>query len=152
MAAKVRVAPGADAGFTLVEVMIALLLAMVGLIGTVAMQQTAMNATLNASDSAIASRLASSAMEEVRARITLGPGANDFVAPIATGNWTTPVFLDANGTVSAARTPTARFSRRFLVQNLGIALPYNLSVEVSYALDSGAPRIVRLDAERRKTW
>jgi hypothetical protein len=36
------------------------------------------------------------------------------------------------------------------VTDLGVGLPYNLSVEVAYALDSGNPKIVRLDQERRK--
>ena len=38
------------------------------------------------------------------------------------------------------------------VTDTGVGLPYNLSVLVTYARDSGKPRMVQLDVERRKTW
>ena len=36
--------------------------------------------------------------------------------------------------------------------NLGPAQPYNSSVQITYALDTGAPKVVRLDTQRWKTW
>ena len=63
-------------GFTLLEVMVALVVATIGLLGTVAVQQTIFNATSNAGDAAIATRLATRAMEEYDAKIvTAGPPA-----------------------------------------------------------------------------
>jgi hypothetical protein len=38
------------------------------------------------------------------------------------------------------------------VTDLGVGLPYNLSVLVTYARDTGKSRTVQLDVERRKTW
>ena len=140
-----------DAGFTLIEVMVALLIAMIGLMGTVAVQQTILNATANANDGAVALRLASQTMEELQARI-VSPGSppTNLMTPIADGAWTAPVFVTAAGATSVTATGAARWSRRTRVVDLGIGQPYNISVEVSYALDSGIPKIVRLDQERRK--
>lgn len=140
-----------SSGFTLLEVLVALLIAMVGLIGTVAVQQAVLASSINSNDAALAVRLAAARLEELGARQTTGAALDD-LAPIATGQWTAWQFVDANGNVSGAQTPTARFGRRTLVLNPGVGQPYSLSVEVSYALDSGQPRAVRLDGERRKTW
>jgi hypothetical protein len=41
---------------------------------------------------------------------------------------------------------------RTRVTDLGVGLPYAISVEVAYSLDSGLPKTVLLDIERRKTW
>ena len=147
-----RAVPQAVDGFTLIEVMMALLLAMIGLMGAVAVQQTALSATSMASDGAVAMRLASGSLEQLNARTTTSPGAGDLMAPIATGAWSAISFLDTNGQISAAQTPAARWGRRIMVTNGGISLPYNISVEITYALDTGTPRVIRLDAERRKTW
>jgi len=38
------------------------------------------------------------------------------------------------------------------VTNLGADQPYNISVIVTYALNTGATKSVRLDIERRKDW
>ena len=46
-------------------------------------------------------------------------------------------------------TASVKFAGR---TDTGIARPYNLSVEVMYALDSGMQKLVRIDAERRKAW
>ena len=72
------------------------------------------------------------------------------MAPVATGIWTDPVYVDASGTIVAGGSGAARWTRRVRVTDLGLGLPYNLSVEVTYALDSGNPKVVRLDQERRK--
>jgi prepilin-type N-terminal cleavage/methylation domain-containing protein len=141
----------ASAGFTLIEVMIALLVAMVGLLGTVAVQQTLLSATANANDGAVALRLASQSMEELQARI-VRPGSPpvNLMAAVASGSWSDPVYVSSNGTVSQTSSGAARWSRRVLIQDLGVGQPYNLSVEVTYALDSGNPKVVRIDQERRK--
>jgi type II secretory pathway pseudopilin PulG len=137
--------------------MIAVLLAMVGLLGSVAVQQTMLNASRNASENAIALRLATQALEELQTRVTHpGPPVVDQLAGIATGAWGNPQFLDANGRENnpknTAPDPVYRFSRRVRVADQGVGLPYNISVQVSYALDAPTPKIVQIDVERRKTW
>lgn len=141
-----------NAGFTLVEIMIAMLLAMVGLMGTLAIQQTVLSATQNANDGQIAMRLATQTIEEFNARVTRrGPPVIDMLAPIATGNWSAIEYLDVNGGVGA-QSPLNRWRRQWRVMNTGAGAPYNISVTISYNLDSGMPKVVRLDVERRKEW
>jgi prepilin-type N-terminal cleavage/methylation domain-containing protein len=147
--------PRAERGFTLLEVLVAILLVCVGLLGTVAVQQSVFSATMNANDAAVALRLANQAVEEFNLRVTTS-AANDLLAPIASspapGTWSTVVYLDANGKASGTRTATARWARQWRVLNRGANLPYNISVQVTYNLDSGNPKIVRVDVERYKTW
>jgi prepilin-type N-terminal cleavage/methylation domain-containing protein len=141
----------AQGGFTLLEAMVAMLVAAIGLLGTVAFQVVMLNANANVNDGAVALRLASQAMEEFNARIVL-PGMNgtDQLKPIATGIWTDPIYLDAAGARVTAASVSARWRRRVLVTDLGFGQPYNITVEIQYALDSGTPRTVVLDQERRK--
>ena len=140
-----------DGGFTMLEVLMAMLIAMIGLLGTVAVQQTMLNANANANDGAIALRLASQAVEEFNARVVMpGNPPIDRMASIANGAWTAPQYLDAVGRTAPALSGTARWQRRVRVTNLGPGMPYNISVEVSYALDSGQPKLVQIDMERRK--
>ena len=140
-------------GFTLLEVMVALVLATVGLLGTVAVQQTMFNATTNAGDAAIATRLALRAMEEYDAKIvTAGPPVVDQLAAATTASWSVIGYMNALGATNATSTPDFRFKREEQVTNLGPAQPYNISVQITYALDTGAPKIVRLDSQRWKTW
>lgn len=144
--------PPATGGFTLLEVMVAMLVAMIGLMGTLAIQQTVLSATQNANDGQVAMRLASQTIEEFNARITRrGPPVIDMLGPIATGNWSAIEYLDVNGDV-APQSPTNRWARQWRVANTGPAAPYNISVTISYNLDSGTPKQVRLDVERRKEW
>jgi type IV pilus modification protein PilV len=140
-------------GFTMLEVMVALILATIGLLGTVAVQQTLFGATANAQDSAIAARLASRSMEEMQAKIiTAGPPVVDQMAAAVTAGWSTIGYLNPLGASNAALTPDFRFKREVQVTNLGVLQPYNVSVQITYALSTGAPRMVRLDAQRWKTW
>lgn len=140
-------------GFTLIEVMVALVLATVGLLGTVAVQQTMFNATANAGDAAVATRLALRAMEEYDAKlVTAGPPVVDQMAAATTPGWTVRGYVNAQGAVSATQTIDNRFKYEVQVTNLGPAQPYNISVQITYALDTGAPKIVRLDSQRWKTW
>jgi prepilin-type N-terminal cleavage/methylation domain-containing protein len=148
MAARRRHRQG---GFTLLEVMIALLVGMVGLIGTVAVQQSMMNATTNANDAQIAMRLAAMTLEEFNTKRTQTHPFLDMLSPLASGLWTAPVYLDAQGK-TGAQSPRCRWSVQTRVTDTGVAQPYNLSVLVTYARDSGQPRTVQLDVERRKTW
>jgi Tfp pilus assembly protein PilX len=141
----------AQGGFTMMEVMMAMLLAMVGLMGTVAVQQTLLTATANAQDGAIALRLAGQAMEEFNSRLVQpGSPAIDRMAAVATGQWSNPVWLEATGRPAQAQGPTARWRRRTRVIDLGLNQPYNISVEVQYALDTGNPKIIQLDLEKMK--
>jgi len=142
-----------QAGFTLIEVMIAMLLGMVGLIGTLAIQQSIFNATGNGSDSAIAGRLATRALEELTARVVdPGPPVTDQLAGIANAAWSAPVYVAADGTSSATSGPLYRFQQQTRVVNLGVGQPYNVSVMITFALDTGRPKVVRLDQQRWKTW
>lgn len=139
----------------MIEVLIAILVASIGLLGTLAVQQTLLNATANANDGAVALRLASQGLEELQARVvipgtTAGTPGIDRMQVAATGAWTAPVFIDVSGRSSATLTAAARWQRRVRIVDLGVGQPYNVSVEVSYALDTGAPKLVQLDMERRK--
>jgi len=147
-----RRARSRGAGFTLVEVMVAMVVASIGLLGTVAVQQTMFNATANASDAAVATRLAMRAMEEYDAKIiTAGPPLVDQMAAAVTNGWSSS-YLSALGAASGTQTPDCRFKREVQVINLGPSQPYNVSVQITYAMDTGAPKIVRLDSQRYKTW
>jgi prepilin-type N-terminal cleavage/methylation domain-containing protein len=141
-----------QAGFTLIEVLIAMLVAMVGLLGTVAVQQAGMNAAMNVNDSQIALRLGTSTLESFNIRITRAAPFADMLAVVATGAWTDPVFMDAQGRSSGVWSPANRWRVRTRVTNTGVARPYNISAEVVYAMDSGIIKTLQLDAERRKTW
>jgi type IV pilus modification protein PilV len=138
------------AGFTLLEVMIALLLATIGLLGTVAVQQTMFNATANANDAAIATRLATQALEEFSGRIVLV--GQDQLATEVSSDWTDTTYLNAAGASHATQTPDFRFKRETLVVDPGPGIPYAVSVRVTYNLDSGAVKTIRVDQQRRKTW
>ncbi len=151
-----------DGGFTLLEVMVALLVAMVGLMGTVAVQMTVLSGSQSANDSGVAMRLATQKMEEFNAR-TVRLATEDLMAGIASRTSPCPwsagaagpaEYLDANGIRNPAgtQTPQYRWMRRWCVLDRGVGLPYNVSVEVMYSQDSGLPKIVRLDMERRKAW
>ena len=52
----------------------------------------------------------------------------------------------------ATRTSTCRWQLEWRVTNTGVGLPFNISVKVTYNLDSNMPKVVRLDLERRKTF
>jgi prepilin-type N-terminal cleavage/methylation domain-containing protein len=145
--------PSRESGFTLLEVMIALVITTIGLLGTVAVQQTMFNATANAGDAAVATRLAMRAMEEFDTKIvTAGPPQVDQLAATVTAGWSTPDYLNALGAANPTTTADFRFRREVQVTNLGPSQPYNISVQITYALDTGAPKIVRLDGQRYKTW
>jgi Tfp pilus assembly protein PilV len=141
----------AEEGFTLLEVLVALLVGMIGLIGTVAVQQAVMNATANANDAQVAMRLASKTLEEFNTRRTQAHPHVDMLAGIANGAWSAPVYLDAQGK-AGVQSAKNRWTVQTRVTNTGIGLPYNISVQVTYARDTGAPKVVQLDIERRKTW
>jgi Tfp pilus assembly protein PilV len=141
-------------GFTLIEILVAVLVAMVGLLGTVAVQQAGMNAVVNVNDAQIALRLGTATLESFNTRRTqiTSAGTTDMLAPVATGDWTVPVFMDAQGRSAGAWSEANRWRVRTRVTNTGPARPYNISVEVVYALDSGTEKTLQLDVERMKTW
>jgi prepilin-type N-terminal cleavage/methylation domain-containing protein len=161
-----------NSGFTLVEVLVALLLGAVGLLGTLAVQQAVISASKTANDAAVALRLASQKLEEFSTVLTTGsplnvaplpnvdqfqiPG-NPIANPIGTVTWKPPVYVNAEG-IEFPGTPTGadaiqyRWKRMWRVVNVGISQPYVISVTVTYATDTGNPKTVRLDMERRKSW
>ncbi|HET6147466.1 MAG TPA: prepilin-type N-terminal cleavage/methylation domain-containing protein [Polyangia bacterium] len=138
------------AGFTLLEVMIALLLATIGLLGTVAVQQTMFNATANANDAAIATRLATQALEEFSAR-TVRIGLDQLATEVSP-DWTDVKYLNAAGGRNPTKTPEFRFKRETWVVDQGATNPYAVSVRVTYDLDNGSAKTIRVDQQRRKTW
>lgn len=151
-----------EGGFTLLEVLMALLIGMIGLLGTVAVQQTVLRATASANDAQIATRLATQRMEQFSVAFTYPgpPVVIDELAPRAAatgaqGKWSTPEYLDASGgcpTGTASWTANCRWMREWKVTNTGGGLPYDISVRVTYNIDGATPKIVRLDMERRKTF
>lgn len=145
--------PRTSGGFTLLEVMVAMMLATIGLLGTIAVQQTIFAATANAGDAAVATRLAMRGMEEYDAKVvTAGPPVLDQMAAATTPGWVVSGYQNALGRMNATPTIDFRFKREVQVTNLGPAQPYNISVQITYALDSGVPKVVRLDSQRWKTW
>jgi prepilin-type N-terminal cleavage/methylation domain-containing protein len=171
-------AGGKQGGFTLVEVMVAMLIGTVGLLGTIAVQEAIVSASKNANDAAVAMRLATQKIEELSSRSTdtQAIDAQVGLAPIATNpgivqwypfdaaNNSIPEYVDAEGNVlrdtatTRPRPPVAaevgryRWHRQWRVVNTGASLPYVLSVIVNYDDDLGSPKTVRLDMERRKSW
>ena len=147
-ARRVRVS---TTGFTLVEVMVALLLGAIGLLGTLAVQQAVVGASKAANDAAVALRLASQGIEEANSYAVIS-ATSDQLAAVASGTWTAPEYLNAEGRRTTALSPEYRWIRRDRVMNLGAGRPYVISVVVTYNNDTGTPKTVRLDVERRKSW
>ncbi|HET6282928.1 MAG TPA: prepilin-type N-terminal cleavage/methylation domain-containing protein [Polyangia bacterium] len=146
-------APRAQGGYTLIEVMVALMLSTIGLLGTLAVQMTVMSASGNSNDAAIATQLATQTLEELSARtLTAGPPVVDQLSASAVTGWAAPKYLNAQGVTSAQKDAAFRFMREVRIENQGVGNPYNVSVRVSYSLDSGITKTVRIDQERRKTW
>lgn len=163
-----------DEGFTLLEVLIAMLIGTIGLLGTIAVQQAIIAASKNANDAAVAMRLASQKIEELSSRTTETQAADLItgLAPIATQAGQTPIwwpsaaipeYVDSNGTVLRDTNGTAivpepgdlgryRWRRQWKVVNTGVGLPYVISVIVTYTNDAGDAKTTRLDLERRKSW
>jgi prepilin-type N-terminal cleavage/methylation domain-containing protein len=168
-----------DRGFTLVEVLVAMLVGTIGLLGTIAIQQAIIAASKNANDAAVAMRLATQKIEELTSRNTdtfaadraMGlfrlatqPGEPAFWFPLDSNGNSIPEYVDAEGqflrdAASFARLPTPtelgryRWRRQWKVQNTGTpGLPYVITVIVTYTNDFGDAKTTRLDVERRKSW
>ena len=146
-----RIQP-AHAGFTLIEVLVAVLIAMVGLLGTVAVQQTMVTATASANNAQVAVQLAAQTMEQLGARTTQASPFVDMLGELANGNWSDAVYLDRMGRPADQASETNRWRLRTRVSDQGPARPYNLTVEVAYTIGTGGWKTVRLDMECRKTW
>jgi hypothetical protein len=54
--------------------------------------------------------------------------------------------------LATGKPPEYRWSRMWRVVNVGNGQPYVISVAVTYLSDTGNPKTVRLDMERRKSW
>ena len=163
-----------QAGFTLLEVMIAMLIGSIGLMGTIAVQSSIINASKNANDAAVALRLASQKLEELSSRSTdtqsediafgLAPLAGFAWLPLDASNAPVPEFVDVQGhrcsdgsglptTPTDAQGSVYRWQRQWKVVGKDTpGLPYVISVIVTYNNDSGTPKTTRLDLERRKSW
>jgi prepilin-type N-terminal cleavage/methylation domain-containing protein len=167
-----------DEGFTLVEVLVAMLIGTIGLLGTIAVQQAIINASKNANDAAIAMRLASQKIEELNTmhadnptadimvglgQIATAPGATPVWYPLDSTSQSVPEYVDAEGVAlrdinnypippQPAEMGRYRWHRQWRVSNTGASLPYVISVIVTYSNDIGDPKTTRLDLEQRKTW
>jgi type IV pilus assembly protein PilV len=148
-----------DQGFTLIEIMMAILIGSIGLLGTLAMQQSIINASKGANDAAIALRLVNQKLEELASRPMETATVDSYcgLAPLVSTEWSSPEWLDSLGNVTTT-TPTStnqsvfRWQRRYRVQNTGTGLPYTVSVVAAYRNQAGELRPIRLDIERGKTW
>lgn len=132
--------------------MVALLIACIGLLGTVAFQQTILNASAIANDAQVAAQLCAKAAEELNTRQTSAEPFVDALGPLANGQWSEPVFLDARGQSSATQSAANRWRLRTRVTDVGVGQPYQLSIEVTYSINAANPKTSRIDIERRKTW
>jgi prepilin-type N-terminal cleavage/methylation domain-containing protein len=167
-----------EAGFTLLEVIISMLIGTIGLMGTIAVQQSIISASKNANDAAVAMRLASQKLEELSSRSTDSQAADTAIglaqlAPPVTstapvwypqfGGQAFPEYVDAEGIYLSnpggfppVPQPNEmgrfRWQRQWKVVNTGTGLPYVISVIVTYNNDVGAPKTTRIDLERRKGW
>jgi prepilin-type N-terminal cleavage/methylation domain-containing protein len=167
-----------ESGFTLLEVLIAMLIGTIGLLGTIAVQQAIINASKNANDSAIAMRLASQKIEELSSmcaeteaadmlvglgRIAPPPGGLPMWQPTDASKAPVPEYVNAEGVYlrdsngwaippEPADVGRYRWRRQWKVANTGALLPYVISVIVTYDNDVGDPKTTRLDLERRKSW
>lgn len=171
-----------ESGFTLIEVMIAMLIGTIGLLGTLAVQQSIISASKNANDAAVAMRLASQKLDELSSRCTDTEAADTAIGlkkivtewpdwwPLdASKTSSVPEYVDskgvcyceANGTPKvppAADFGTYRWRRQWKVNDLnddpptGTGKPYVISVIVTYNNDIGDTKTTRLDLERRKSW
>jgi hypothetical protein len=142
----------------MIEMMVALAIGMIGLLGTVAVQQATLRAAQSSGDASTAMRLATQRMEQFNVATTsAGPPIIDELAARATecaGSWSTAEFIDAIGlcaTGTQTWTPVCRWQRQWMVRNLGAGQPYNISVQVTYDMD-GTSKVVRIDTERRKSF
>jgi prepilin-type N-terminal cleavage/methylation domain-containing protein len=162
------------AGFTLVEIMVAMLIGTIGLLGTLAVQQSIISASKNANDTAISARLASQKVDELATRnidtaaadTAMGLNPLSLFAswwPKDAGGNSAPEYVNAEGiclceTDGTPKVPSAtqgaayRWRRQWKVVNLGVGQPYVISVIVSYNNDVGDLKTTRLDLERRKAW
>jgi prepilin-type N-terminal cleavage/methylation domain-containing protein len=165
-----------ESGFTLLEVMIAMLIGTIGLLGTLAVQQSIISASKSANDAAVAMRLASQKLDELSSRNT---DTSDIDAAMglkplslfanwwpkdASGTGSLPEYVNAEGAClcevsgtpkvpASADLSTYRWRRQWKVVDLGVGNPYVVSVIVSYNNDAGVTKTTRLDLERRKaTW
>ncbi len=166
-----------DGGFTLIEVMVAMLIGTIGLLGTIAVQQSIINASKNANDAAVAMRLATQKLEELTALNSDTQGADaaagglgEFVRrtgsqwqPLDASSLSIAQYVDAEGATlrdssgyAVAPQPGElaryRWQRQWKVVDTGMGLPYVISVIVTYTNDAGAAKTTRLDLERRKSW
>jgi prepilin-type N-terminal cleavage/methylation domain-containing protein len=167
-----------EAGFTLIEVMVAMLIGTIGLMGTIAVQQAIVSASKNANDAAVAMRLATQKIEELSSRSTDTQAIDTQIGlsrlattaeqvkwyPFDASNQPIPEYVDAEGGVlrdtnsdkprlaQGIESGRYRWHRQWRVVDTGNSLPYVISVIVTYNDDVGTPKTVRLDMERRKSW
>jgi type IV pilus modification protein PilV len=160
-----------ETGFTLLEVMVAMLIGTIGLLGTLAVQQAIISSSKNANDAAVALRLAQQKLDELSSRSTDTPAVDNAYGlkplsdfnnwwPKDSSNASTSEHVNAEGIClcnisdgtplvpGPADLATYRWSRQWKVVSLSSV--YVISVIVSYKNDAGDTKTTRLDLERRK--
>jgi prepilin-type N-terminal cleavage/methylation domain-containing protein len=159
LARRKRESDALQSGFTLLEVMMAMLIGAIGLMGTMAVQQAVTAASKNANDASVALRLATQKLDELASRSTDSQAIDTArgLNVLATGQWSAVQNVDSRGNVLATAMTDSnrsayRWARQWKVLNTGGGAPYVLSAIVSYNNDAGATKTTRLDVERRKNW
>jgi len=139
--------------------MIAMLIGTIALMGSIAIQQAIVNGAKSSHDASVAQRLASQKSEELSSRPTdtFTVDMNCGLAQFANNTWSEVEYVNAMGKVfSGVPTDTNatnyRWRRQWKVANLGVGMPYNITVVVVWMNDSGDGKTIRLDVERRKAW
>jgi len=124
--------------------MIAMLIGTIALMGSIAIQQAIVNGAKSSHDASVAQRLASQKSEELSSRPT-----DTFTVEVEYVNAMGKVF---SGVPTDTNATNYRWRRQWKVANLGVGMPYNITVVVVWMNDSGDGKTIRLDVERRKAW
>ena len=136
-----------------------MLIGTIALMGSIAIQQAIVNGAKSSHDASVALRLASQKSEELSSRPTdtFTIDINCGLAPLANNTWSAMEYLNAMGKIFPGvpvntNANIYRWRRQWRVSNMGVGMPYNITVVVVWMNDSGEGKTTRFDVERRKAW